>query len=125
FRPLHNALMRSTDDFADAVQLRDYPGLVAGGTSMMSTRNAARPSPRRGTHTATSASPRHRPAESTIQERTHRAVHAVAATPSSQAFPKTARNDSEPIPKDIRLRPLSDSGRGVYWPSRSRWLWPT
>src|SRR5699024_395023 len=46
FRPLHNALMRSTDDFADAVQLRDYPGLVAGGTSMMSTRNAARPWPR-------------------------------------------------------------------------------
>lgn len=28
FRPLRDALMRSTDDFADAVELRDYPALL-------------------------------------------------------------------------------------------------
>jgi 2-polyprenyl-6-methoxyphenol hydroxylase-like FAD-dependent oxidoreductase len=29
FRPLRDALMRSTDDFADAVELRDYPALLS------------------------------------------------------------------------------------------------
>lgn len=46
FRPLRDALMRSTDDFADAVELRDYPALLAGGTPVRPTRSAARPWPR-------------------------------------------------------------------------------
>lgn len=34
FRPLRDALMRTTDDFAGAVELRDYPALLSGGSRL-------------------------------------------------------------------------------------------